>query len=421
MDKTQDLDHEINQAALEYHSKPRPGKISVEVSKPTETSHDLSLAYTPGVAEPVRKIFKNPEDAYKYTSKGNLVGVITDGTAVLGLGNVGSLAGKPVMEGKGVLFKHFADIDVFDIEIDSKSPEEFIETVERIAPTFGGINLEDIAAPHCFDIERALIKSLNIPVFHDDQHGTAIIIAAGLLNALELQKKKLEEVKIVVLGAGAAGIASTHLLVAMGANQRNIIMLDRNGVINKKRKDLNNYKAEIASETDKSTLSEVIIDADVFIGLSGPNLIDEAQLKSMSDNPIIFALSNPVPEIRPEIAKKVRQDIIMATGRTDYPNQVNNVLGFPFIFRGALDVHARCINRPMQIAAVHALKNLAHEDVPKSVLEAYNIDDLKFGPEYIIPKPLDPRLRSIIAPAVAKAAIESGVAGGAWPSNYPSF
>ncbi len=418
MDKTQDLDHEINQAALEYHSKPRPGKISVEVSKPTNTAYDLSLAYTPGVAEPVRKIFENPDDAYVYTSKGNLVGVITDGTAVLGLGNVGSLAGKPVMEGKGVLFKHFADIDVFDIEINSESPQDFIDTVKKIAPTFGGFNLEDIAAPHCFDIERALVKDLDIPVFHDDQHGTAIIIAAGLLNALELQHKAIEEVKIIILGAGAAGIASAHLLMSIGAKMDNIIMLDRNGVINKKRDDLNIYKAEIASETDKSTLTEVIENSDVFIGLSGPDLISVDQLKLMAENPIVFALSNPIPEIRPEIAREARQDMIMATGRTDYPNQVNNVLGFPFIFRGALDVHAKCINRPMQIAAVHALKDLTHTDVPASVLEAYNLERLEFGPDYIIPKPLDPRLRNTIPSAVAKAAIESGVARKSWPPDY---
>ncbi len=417
--KQQHADFEINQAALDYHANPKPGKISVEVSKPTRTQRDLALAYTPGVAEPVRRIAADPQDAYKYTAKGNLVGVITDGTAVLGLGNVGALAGKPVMEGKGVLFKHFADIDVFDIEVNAKRPQEFIETVMRIAPTFGGINLEDIAAPHCFEIEQALIEQLDIPVFHDDQHGTAIIIAAGLLNALELQGKDLDSARIVVLGAGAAGIAAVRLMIAMGAHRDNFMVLDRKGVIHLGRKDLNPYKFGVAVETEARTLEDAMRGADVFIGVSGPDLVSAEMLASMADKPIVFALSNPVPEIRPEIAHAVRKDMIMATGRSDYPNQVNNVLGFPFIFRGALDVRASRINEDMQIAAVHALKDLTHEPVPQAVLDAYDLESLTFGPDYILPKPLDIRLRDVIAPAVARAAVDSGVARVDWPAHYP--
>jgi malate dehydrogenase (oxaloacetate-decarboxylating)(NADP+) len=416
----QDADFEINQAALDYHAKPRPGKISVEVSKSTRTQRDLALAYTPGVAEPVRRIAAEPLDAYKYTAKGNLVAVITDGSAVLGLGNVGALAGKPVMEGKGVLFKHFAGIDVFDIEVNAKRPQEFIETVMRIAPTFGGINLEDIGAPHCFEIEQALIEQLDIPVFHDDQHGTAIIIAAGLLNALELQGKQLDTAKIVILGAGAAGIAAVRLLIAMGAHRDNFLVLDRKGVIHLGRKDLNPYKFGVAVETEARTLGDAMRGADVFIGVSGPDLVSPEMLASMADRPIIFALSNPVPEIRPEIAHRVRQDMIMATGRSDYPNQVNNVLGFPFIFRGALDVRASRINEDMQIAAVHALMDLTHQAVPQEVLDAYGLASLTFGPEYILPKPLDSRLKDAIAPAVARAAIDGGVARTEWPPHYPA-
>ena len=415
----QDADYEINQAALEYHAQPRPGKISVEVTKPAETARDLSLAYTPGVAEPVRRIADNPEDAYKYTAKGNLVGVVTDGTAVLGLGRVGSLAGKPVMEGKGVLFKHFADIDVFDIEVNATTPQEFIDTVRRIAPTFGGINLEDIAAPHCFEIEQALIEQLDIPVFHDDQHGTAIIISAGLLNALELQGKTLEQARIVILGAGAAGIAAARLLIAMGAHRNNILMIDRKGVIHTGREDLNPYKFSVAAETDRRTLEDAMDGADVFIGVSGPDLVTRGMLASMAPRPVVFALSNPVPEVRPEVAESARDDMIMATGRSDYPNQVNNVLGFPFIFRGALDVRASRINESMQIAAVHALKDLTHQPVPEGVLAAYGVESLVFGPDYILPKPLDPRLRDIVPPAVARAAVQSGVARGKWPAHYP--
>lgn len=400
----------LKKEALEYHLKPKPGKIATEITKSTETQKDLSLAYTPGVAEPVKEIERDPENAYKYTAKGNLVAVITDGTAVLGLGNVGSLAGKPVMEGKGVLFKRFADIDVFDIEVDAPSVEAFIQTVENIAPTFGGINLEDIAAPHCFEIERILEEKLDIPVFHDDQHGTAIIIAAGLLNALEIKGKKLEEAKIVCLGAGAAGIASMQVLTSLGANPENLFMLDRGGVIHAGRDDLNQYKQEWALETGQRTLMDACTDADVFIGLSGPNLLSVEALNAMAPEPIVFALSNPDPEIDPAIAHQARPDLIMATGRSDYPNQVNNVLGFPFIFRGALDVRASHINTEMKMAAVKALADLAKEPVPDEVLKAYQKDAMEFGPEYIIPTPLDPRLRERIPAAISKAAIESGVA-----------
>ena len=416
---SKDADADINQAALEYHEKPVPGKISVELTKPTASQRDLALAYTPGVAEPVRRIAENPEDAYRYTAKGNLVAVITDGTAVLGLGNTGALAGKPVMEGKGVLFKHFAGIDVFDIEVDAANPSEFIDTVVRIAPTFGGINLEDIAAPHCFEIEQALVERLDIPVFHDDQHGTAIIIAAGLLNALEIQGKTLEEARMVVLGAGAAGIAAVRLLCTMGAHRNNILVLDRQGVIHTGRENLNPFKFSVAADTECRTLADAMHGADVFIGVSGPDLVSPEMLATMADRPIVFALSNPVPEIRPEVANRVRDDLIMATGRSDYPNQVNNVLGFPFIFRGALDVRACCINEAMQIAAVHALKNLTHEPVPAEVLQAYGLDSLESGPDYILPKPLDARLRDAIPPAVARAAVETGVARAPWPKHYP--
>ncbi len=407
------------QAALDYHAQPQPGKIAIAITKSCLTQEDLSLAYTPGVAEPVRAIHADPEAAYRYTSKGNLVAVITDGSAVLGLGKMGALAAKPVMEGKGVLFKKFADIDVFDIEVNATSPEHFIETVAAIAPTFGGINLEDIAAPHCFMIEEELIGRLDIPVFHDDQHGTAIIVAAGLLNALELQGKRLQDARIVCLGAGAAGIASMHLLVALGAKKSNLALVDRSGVIHSGRDDLNVYKREFAIDTERRTLTDAMQGADAFIGLSGPNLVNEAMLASMASKPVIFALSNPDPEISPELAHTVRRDLIMATGRSDYPNQVNNVLGFPFIFRGALDVRASRINSAMQIAAVHALCALAREPVPADVLKAYKLDHLAFGPDYIIPKPLDPRLIDHIAPAVARAAVASGVARQGYPGHYP--
>jgi malate dehydrogenase (oxaloacetate-decarboxylating)(NADP+) len=410
---------DLKTAALEYHAQPRPGKLSVELSKPTATARDLALAYSPGVAEPVREIGRDPELAYKYTGKGNLVAVISDGTAILGLGDLGPLASKPVMEGKGVLFKRFAGIDVFDIEVESESPQAFIDTVRRISITFGGINLEDIKAPECFEIERTLIEQCDIPVFHDDQHGTAIVTAAGLINALEIAGKKLEDAKIVCLGAGAAAISCMKLLVSMGGKVENIYMIDRSGVIHAGRDDLNQYKAQFAHATDKRTLADALDGADVFVGLSGPNLLSPEGLKSMAANPIVFACSNPDPEIAPELAHATRSDVIMATGRSDYPNQVNNVLGFPFIFRGALDVRAKRINEEMKIAAAIALKDLAKLPVPKEVCEAYGVEGLEFGREYIIPKPLDARLITVVSDAVAKAAIESGVATLPYPKHYP--
>ncbi len=400
----------FKQQALDYHAKPKPGKIATEITKPCATQQDLSLAYTPGVAEPCRAIHRDEDAAYEYTAKGNLVAVITDGTAVLGLGDIGAIAGKPVMEGKGVLFKAFADIDVFDIEVNADSTEDFIKTVKNIAPTFGGINLEDIAAPACFDIEDALIEQLDIPVFHDDQHGTAIIIAASLINALELQHKKLEDVRVVCLGAGAAGISSMRLLQGLGADPEKLYMIDRNGIIQSERDDLNKYKKAFAVHTDRRTLADAMDGADVFIGVSGPDLLSPDMLKTMAPNPVVFALSNPDPEILPELAHMTRDDLIMGTGRSDYPNQVNNVLGFPYIFKGALDVRASCINMEMKIAAVHALAGLAREPVPQEVLDAYDVDTMMFGPEYIIPKPLDPRLIDTIPRAVSKAAISTGVA-----------
>jgi len=418
-----EMSNNRKQQALDYHSGindgSRPGKVATMITKPCETQLDLSLAYTPGVAEPVRAIAADEETAYLYTAKGNLVAVITDGTAVLGLGNVGALAGKPVMEGKAVLFKKFADIDVFDIEVNATSSEDFINTVCNISPTFGGINLEDIAAPHCFEIEKALSEKLDIPVFHDDQHGTAIIIAAGLINALEIQGKDLGAASIVCLGAGSAGIASMRLLVSLGAKKENIYLIDRKGVIHSGRDDLNMYKQEFATQTDRRTLADAMNGADVFIGVSGPNLVDEAMLLSMANKPVVFALSNPDPEISPEVANRVRDDLIMATGRSDYPNQVNNVLGFPFIFRGALDVRASVINEEMKVAAVNALAKLAHEVVPDEILKAYGVDKMEFGPDYIIPTPFDVRLRDFVPPAVARAAIDSGVARLPYPADYP--
>lgn len=396
-------------AALDYHSHPTSGKIAISITKPSTTQQDLSLSYTPGVAEPVKEIAKNPEAAYAYTSKGNLVGVISNGTAILGLGNLGALASKPVMEGKAVLFKHFADIDVFDIEVDCLDPTDFIDTVMRISPTFGGINLEDIKAPECFMIEKALSEKLDIPVFHDDQHGTAIVIAAGLLNALELQGKKLNEATIVCAGAGAAGIASMQLLIHLGAKRDKLFMVDRTGVIHSTRNDLNSYKYEFAIETNKRTLADALTDADVFIGVSGPGILTADMLLSMAKKPIVFALSNPVPEIMPELAKKVRDDLIIATGRSDYPNQVNNALCFPYIFRGALDVRASCINEAMKLAAVHAIKDLAKEVVPQEVLAASHRGELSFGPDYFLPELIDPRLKEKVSSAVSRAAIASGV------------
>lgn len=401
----------LTEAALKYHREPSPGKLAIAITKSTESQLDLALAYTPGVAQPVTAIANDPENAYNYTSKGNLVAVISNGTAVLGLGDVGALASKPVMEGKAVLFKRFADVDVFDIEIDCADPYELVETIARISPTFGGINLEDIKAPECFIVENELKKRLNIPVFHDDQHGTAIIVAAGLINALKLQEKKIEDVKIVCLGAGAAGIASMNLLIKLGAKAENLYMVDRNGIIHSERNDLNEYKQPFALKTEKRTLMDAMQGADVFIGVSGSNLVSAEMIAAMAPKPIVFALSNPDPEISPALAHSVRQDLIMATGRSDYPNQVNNVLGFPYIFRGALDVRAHTINTEMQIAAVHAISELAYEEVPAEVLAAYpQQTHLTFGPDYILPKPMDARLKTRVSTAVAKAAIDSGVA-----------
>ena len=396
--------------ALLYHSRPTPGKIAVVPTKKYATQRDLSLAYSPGVAEPCLEIEKNPSKAYKYTTKGNLVAVISNGTAVLGLGNIGPLASKPVMEGKGLLFKIFADIDVFDIEVNTENIEEFIATVKNIAPTFGGINLEDIKAPEAFEIERRLKAELDIPVMHDDQHGTAIISAAALLNALEITSKKIEEVKIVVSGAGAAAISCTRLYQSFGANPENIVMLDSKGVIRKDRENLSSEKAEFATSRKIDTLDEAMVDADVFIGLSMADIVTPDMLKTMAKNPIVFAMANPNPEITYQLAIDTRDDIIMATGRSDHPNQVNNVLGFPFIFRGALDVRATKINEEMKKAAVLALAELAKEPVPEQVNVAYSETKLSFGKDYIIPKPFDPRLIAVVPPAVAKAAIETGVA-----------
>ncbi|MGZ4036113.1 MAG: NADP-dependent malic enzyme, partial [Bacteroidia bacterium] len=400
------------QDALDYHSQGRPGKIEVIPTKPHSSQRDLSLAYSPGVAEPCLEIEKNPEDAYKYTAKGNLVAVISNGTAVLGLGNIGALASKPVMEGKGLLFKIFADIDVFDIEVDASDIDLFVNTVKAIAPTFGGINLEDIKAPECFEIERRLKEELKIPLMHDDQHGTAIISAAALLNACEVAKKKIDKVKIVVNGAGASAISCAKLYIAVGAKKENILMLDSKGVLSIDRTDLDEQKKFFATSMKKApkTLEEAMKDADVFVGLSKGNVVNQKMVQSMAKRPIVFALANPDPEIPYALAMDARPDIIMATGRSDHPNQVNNVLGFPFIFRGALDVRATQINEAMKLAAVYAIAGLAKEAVPETVNLAYDSKNITFGPEYIIPKPIDPRLIYTVAPAVAKAAIESGVA-----------
>ncbi len=398
------------QQALEYHAKGRPGKIEVIPTKEAKTQRDLSLAYSPGVAAPCLEIAEDIENVYKYTAKGNLVAVISNGTAVLGLGDIGPEAGKPVMEGKGVLFKIFADIDVFDIEINEKDPEKFVQIVKALEPTFGGINLEDIKAPECFYIERELKKQMQIPVMHDDQHGTAIISGAALLNALEIQKKKIEKAKFVVNGAGAAAISCSRLYEALGARHENFLMFDRKGVLHKGRTDLDELKIQYANGKTDMTLAEAMKDADVFIGLSSGNCVTPEMVKSMAKNPIVFAMANPDPEISWEDATGARKDIIMATGRSDYPNQVNNVLGFPYIFRGALDVRAKHINEEMKLAAVKALADLAKTTVPDMVNMAYNEKNISFGPNYIIPKPLDPRLLSTVAPAVAKAAMESGIA-----------
>ena len=399
------------EAALAYHLNGRPGKIEVKPTKPYHTQTDLSLAYSPGVAFPCLEIQQNPDDVYKYTDKGNLVAVISNGTAVLGLGDIGAMSGKPVMEGKGLLFKIYGGIDVFDIEIDEKDPEKFCETVERIAPSFGGINLEDIKAPQCFYIEERLKKTLDIPVMHDDQHGTAIISAAGLKNALEVAGKDIAKVKIVVNGAGAAAISCTKLYVALGAKVENIVMLDSKGVITSDRENLTEQKTLFATDRrDVHTLAEAIKGADVFVGLSKGNVLTQDMLRSMNDNPIVFALANPVPEISYEDAMASRPDVLMSTGRSDYPNQINNVIGFPYIFRGALDVHARAINEEMKLAAVHAIADLAKQPVPDVVNDVYHVNDLTFGPKYFIPKPVDPRLITEVSAAIAKAAMDSGVA-----------
>jgi malate dehydrogenase (oxaloacetate-decarboxylating)(NADP+) len=404
------MTEDLRKAALDYHSSPIPGKLSIAITKPSETQQDLSLCYTPGVAEPVKEIAAHPETAYLYTGKGNLVAVITNGTAILGLGNLGALASKPVMEGKAVLFKALANIDVFDIEVDCEDPDEFVDTVRRISPTFGGINLEDIKAPECFYIENKLREQLSIPVFHVDQHGTAIVVAAGLLNALEIQGKRIEDVTIVCAGAGAAGIASMKLLTELGARRENLYMIDRAGVIHSERSDLNEYKKEFAIATPKRSLADAMKDADVFIGVSGPGVLTVEMLASMARKPVVFALSNPVPEIMPSLAKQVRDDLIMATGRSDFPNQVNNALCFPYIFKGALDVRATCINEAMKLAAVHAIKDLVKESVPAAVLAASHQSELTFGPEYLLPKLIDPRLKEKVSSAVSVAAIKSGVA-----------
>ncbi|QFU77518.1 malate dehydrogenase [Halioglobus maricola] len=412
------MSEQLKQDALDYHALPTPGKISVELTTPAATQHDLALAYSPGVAAPCREIAADQDAAYRYTGKGNLVAVISNGTAVLGLGNLGALASKPVMEGKALLFKRFAGINSIDIEVETEDADEFIATVERIASTFGGINLEDIKAPECFEIEAALIERCDIPVFHDDQHGTAIVTAAGLVNALEIQGKRIEDAVVTCLGAGAAAIACMRLLVSLGARRENIYMLDRRGVIFQGREGVNTYKQEFANDTDKRSLADAINGADVFIGLSGADLLSQEMLLSMADRPVVFACSNPDPEIKPELALATRDDLIIATGRSDYPNQVNNVLGFPFIFRGALDVRASAINEEMKVAAVRALCELTREPVEPEVLVACNVESLAFGRDYIIPKPMDSRLLGRLAPAVARAAVESGVARVALPEGY---
>ncbi|CCF78274.1 malic enzyme [Wolbachia endosymbiont of Onchocerca ochengi] len=405
-----DLDSTTKQEALKYHNRENnPGKISILPTKPLFTQHDLSLAYSPGVAAPCLEIAKNPEAVYDYTTKSNCVAVISNGTAVLGLGNIGPLASKPVMEGKAVLFKRFADIDAIDIEVDTEDIEDFINAIRYLGPSWGGINLEDIRSPDCFIIERRLNELMDIPVFHDDQHGTAVVVAAGIENALDIAKKKLEDVKVIMNGAGAAGIACLEILRSMGA--KNIVLCDKKGVVYKDRKEyMNKWKEKYAIDTRERSLLDAIKDADVFIGLSVKDVLNEEMLKSMSKDPIIFALANPDPEVRPEFAKSVRPDAIIATGRSDYNNQVNNVMGFPYIFRGALDVHATVINNEMKIAAADAIAKLAHEPVPDEISAAYGNRRMNYGREYIIPTPFDPRLISVVSPAVAKAAVHSDVA-----------
>ena len=398
----------LHDKALAYHQEGRPGKINVSSHKKLDNDQDLSLAYSPGVAAPVREIVKDPSAVNKYTIKGNLVAVITDGSAVLGLGNVGPLAAKPVMEGKAVLFKRFAGIDVFNIELDTQDVDEIVNTIKNIAPTFGGINLEDISAPRCFEIEKRLIDELDIPVFHDDQHGTAIIVAAGLLNALEIQEKNFKEAKIVCAGAGSAGIATLNLLLELGFSKDNILLVDRNGVVSIKSENLSKEKLAFAADTDKKTLSDAIDGSDVFIGVARGNLVTQEMVKSMAKRPIIFALSNPDPEISPVDVYACRDDVLMATGRSDYPNQVNNVLGFPYIFRGALDANSKIINTEMKVAAVHALKDLVKLPAPKELIEIYKDISLTFGKDYFIPKPFDPRLIEVVPKAIFDAAVASG-------------
>ena len=399
------------EAALHYHNEGRPGKIEIKPTKPYSTQSDLSLAYSPGVAYPCLEIQQNPNDVFQYTNKGNLVAVISNGTAVLGLGDIGAMSGKPVMEGKGLLFKIYGGVDVFDIEVDEKDPEKFCETVERIACTFGGINLEDIKAPECFYIEERLKKNLDIPVMHDDQHGTAIISAAGLINALEVANKQIDKVQVVINGAGAAAISTAKLYLSLGVKKENLIMLDSKGAITTDRTDLNEQKKFFtSSRTEIKTLADAMKGADVFLGVSKADVVSQEMILSMNEHPIVFALANPNPEITYESATECRPDVLMATGRSDYPNQINNVLGFPYIFRGALDVRATAINEEMKQAAAYAIAALAKEEVPAEVKEAYNVSDLKFGAQYFIPKPVDPRLLVKVSTAVAKAAIESGVA-----------
>ena len=410
---------DFRQKALDYHAYPTPGKIAVAVTTPADTAEHLALAYSPGVAEPVREIAADPDNAYKYTAKGNLVAVISNGSAILGLGNLGPLASKPVMEGKSLLFKRFANIDSIDIEVDHTSVDEFINTVANIADSFGGINLEDIKAPECFEIEKALIKRCKVPIFHDDQHGTAIVTAAGMLNALEIQEKNISDVKIVCLGAGAAAVACMEMLIKVGAKRQNIYMLDSKGVIHSKRENLPEHKQKFANKTNKRSLEDAMAGADVFLGVSGADLLTVEALHKMAPNPVIFACANPDPEIKPELANAERDDIIIATGRSDYDNQVNNVLCFPFIFRGALDVRATEINDDMKIAAVHAIKDLAKEPVPEEVLVAAGKNALEFGRHYIIPKPMDARLCRRVATAVAQAAIKSSASKlDELPENY---
>ena len=409
----------LHDRALAYHENPVPGKIKIEITKPAETADDLTLAYSPGVAEPVREIAKDPENAYRYTGKGNSVAIISNGTAILGLGNLGPLASKPVMEGKALLFKRFADINAIDIEVDNKSVEDFITTVECIANTFGGVNLEDIKAPECFEIERELIKRCKVPIFHDDQHGTAIVTTAGILNAVELQGKKIEDCKVVCVGAGAAGIACSDFLIKCGAKKENFFMVDRHGVIRSDRPQYNNgEKPRFINDAGPKTLKEAMENADVLLGVSGPGLIDDQEVIHMSKNAVIFACSNPDPEVDPEVVSKLRPDIIMGTGRSDYPNQINNVLCFPYLFRGALDVRATCINTEMMKAAMNALRNLAKEPVPAEVVKAAQVDHLEYGRDYLIPKPMDARLTEKLSSAVAKAAVDSGVAQIPLPDCY---